>query len=80
MAEERKTKEAENLAALSVEEMFQELNRLLASMEREDATLEESFASYEKGMKLVQLCREKIDGVEKKVKQLSGDGTLEDFE
>ena len=49
-------------------------------MEREDATLEESFASYEKGMKLVQLCREKIDGVEKKVKQLSGDGTLEDFE
>lgn len=57
MAEERKTKEEENLAALSVEEMFQELNRLLASMEREDATLEESFASYEKGMKLVQLCR-----------------------
>ena len=64
----------------TVEEDLAELEELLEKLEDEETPLEASFALYEKGMKLVQLCREKIDGVEKKVKQLSGDGTLEDFE
>lgn len=69
----------EDLSSLSVEQMFQELQKLLAAMEDEKATLEESFACYEKGMKLVKLCNQKIDGVEKQVKMLSSDGSLEDF-
>ena len=30
-------------------------------------------------MKLVQACKARIDGVEKKVQLLSSDGTLQDF-
>ena len=76
MAEEKtKPKEDER----SVEEMFQELNQLLAAMEDENATLEQSFANYEKGIKLVQAGKARIDGVEKKVQLLSSDGTLQDF-
>ncbi|MGN1022722.1 MAG: exodeoxyribonuclease VII small subunit [Lachnospiraceae bacterium] len=76
MAEEKtKPKEDER----SVEEMFQELNQLLAAMEDENATLEQSFANYEKGMKLVQACKARIDGVEKKVQLLASDGSLQEF-
>lgn len=65
---------------LSIEDAFAQIRSLLQDMEREDATLEESFANYEKGMKLIQYCNAKIDKVEKKVQKLNEDGTLEDFE
>lgn len=64
---------------LSIEEAFAQIRELLTEMESEDVSLERSFDDYEKGMKLIRLCSEKIDAVEKKVQLLNADGTTQDF-
>lgn len=64
---------------LSIEQSFARLQEILARMEEEDVTLEESFSCYEEGMKLVRRCNEKIAQVEQKVMVLSEDGSLDEF-
>ena len=44
----------------------------MEKMEAPDTSLEDSFASYEAGMKLIRACGEKIDKVEKKIIVLQG--------
>lgn len=61
---------------LTVEQAFAELERLVKRMETDGISLEESFACYEKGIRLVRFCNGKIDGVEKKVRILRGEGGL----
>lgn len=56
---------------LTIEETFELLEEVLGKMEERDITLEESFACYEKGMKLVKACNDKIDKVEKQIIVLS---------
>ena len=51
----------------SIEQTFAELEELLEKLESPDTTLEESFACYEAGMKLVKACNDKIDKVEKQM-------------
>lgn len=63
----------------SIEQTFGELDQIIAKLEASDTTLEESFACYEAGMKLVKACGEKIDKVEKQMIILQG-GTGEDGE
>lgn len=63
----------------SIEQTFGELDQIIAKLEASDTTLEESFACYETGMKLVKTCGEKIDKVEKQMIILQG-GTGEDGE
>jgi exodeoxyribonuclease VII small subunit len=74
----------ENLAEapdqLSVEEAFDQLEGLIKRMEEDGISLEESFACYEKGIRLLRQVNERIDRVEKKVQMLTEDGTLEAFE
>ena len=55
----------------SIEQTFAELEELLEKLESPDTTLEESFACYETGMKLVKACNDKIDKVEKQIQILS---------
>ena len=69
----------ENKNDLSLEEHFNEIELLLADMERDDISLEKSFELYEKGMKLLKSCNEKIDKVEKKVQILDKEGQLNEF-
>ena len=64
---------------LSVEEAFAQIRDLLAEMESEEVSLEKSFENYEKGMKLIRQCNEKIDRLEQKVQKMNADGSLEDF-
>lgn len=64
---------------MSIEESFRKLQEILEKMEAEDATLEQSFACYEEGMKLVRCCNEKIEQVEHKVMLLNEDGSLDEF-
>ncbi|MCD8069123.1 MAG: exodeoxyribonuclease VII small subunit [Lachnospiraceae bacterium] len=64
---------------MSVEEAFERLEVLLEELEKPDQPLEEAFASYEEGMKLVQFCSDALDRVEKKVLVLSGNGELDEF-
>lgn len=56
----------------SIEETFAQLDELLEKLEASDTSLEESFACYEAGMKLVKVCSDKIDKVEKQMMILQG--------
>lgn len=56
----------------SIEEIFARLDELLEKLEASDTSLEESFACYEAGMKLVKACSDKIDKVEKQMMILQG--------
>ena len=64
----------------SLEEAFDRLEEVVGSMEDEDITLEKSFELYEEGVHLLSDCNDKIDAIEKKVLELSGDGGLSEFE
>ncbi len=59
---------------LSIEESLAELEDLIEKMEDRGSTLEQTFAYYEKGMKLVKACTEKIGRVEKKIIKLAEEG------
>ena len=63
----------------SIEQTFEELEELMEKLENPDTSLEDSFAYYEAGMKLVRACGEKIDKVEKQIIVLKG-GEGEDGE
>lgn len=56
----------------SIEETFAQLDEILEKLEASDTSLEESFACYEAGMKLVKACSDKIDKVEKQMMILQG--------
>ena len=62
-----------------LEEMFTELDLLAEKLEDRDTSLEDSFRLYRQGMKLLKLCSEKLDTVEKKMLQLNEDGTFSEF-
>lgn len=65
---------------MTMQEMLTELDSHIQKLESEEISLEESFSIYEKGMKLIKACSDKIDYVEKKVLQLNENGTLEEME
>lgn len=56
----------------SIEQTFEELEQMIKKLESSETSLEESFACYEAGMKLVKTCGEKIDRVEKQMIVLQG--------
>lgn len=55
----------------SIEENFVQLEEIIRKLEAGDSTLEDSFACYEAGMKLVKSLSGQIDKVEKKIQILS---------
>lgn len=63
----------------TLEEVFEALEDVTAQLEKEQASLEESFALYHKGMDLLKICNEKIDKVEKKMLILDEDGEQHEF-
>lgn len=65
--------------ALSLEEAFLQIEEVIAHLETEEITLEQSFQEYNRGMKLLRRCNEAIDKVEKKVLQINEDGGLDEF-
>lgn len=71
--------EDEKEQSLSLEETFEQIEEVIAHLEAEEITLEESFQEYNRGMKLLQHCNITIDQVEKKVLQINEDGGLDEF-
>lgn len=63
----------------TLEEVFKQLDSVIEKMEEEDISLEESFRLYGEGMKMLKVCNEKIDMVEKKMLILDGEGTEHEF-
>lgn len=64
----------------TLEEHFARLEETIGRLEEEDISLEDAFAAYSEGMKLLKSCNEQIDRVEKKVLKLAEDGGLEELE
>lgn len=59
---------------ITLEEMMEELEDCVKGLENPEISLEESFHIYEKGVKLVKACNDRIDKVEKAVLKLEEDG------
>ena len=76
---ENNSEDGNKVENLSVEEGFEMLREILGRMDSEDISLEESFACYEKGVRLVRHISSSIDRVEKKVLELRGNGELHEF-
>jgi len=51
----------------TLEASFLELNEIISKLEAEDISLEDSFSMYQKGMKLLKVCNDSIDKVEKQL-------------
>lgn len=58
--------------APSFEEALTELDLIVQQLEEGRLTLEDSLASYEKGVKLIQQCQQQLHKAEKRVMQLTG--------
>ena len=74
-----KSSAKKSIDELTYEDAYAELENIVASLENEQRSLDESMALYERGQALVKHCAKILDKAELKVKQLSGD-TLSDFE
>lgn len=64
---------------LTLEQAFSLLDEIINEMEQSDVSLDDSFQKYNKGMKLLKLCNEKIDNVEKQVLMINENGGLDEF-
>ena len=63
----------------TLEEAFSELDVLADKLEDRETSLEDSFRLYKQGMGLLKFCNDKLDTVEKKMLQMSEDGSLGEF-
>lgn len=64
---------------VTLEEALQQLDEQIEVLQSRDIPLEKAFAAYESGMRLLKICSEKIDLVEKKVMQLNEEGEVSEF-
>ena len=64
---------------MSLEQLFEKLEKSIEMLEDADISLEDSFKVYKEGMKLVQTCNSMIDKVEKEVLKLNENGELDEF-
>ncbi len=64
---------------LTLEEAFGRLDQVVEALESREISLEDSFRIYQEGMKLLRMCNEKIDQVEKKILVINGEGGLDEF-
>jgi len=64
---------------LKLEEAFEKLDRIIEELEKPDISLEDSFALYQEGMKLLKACNDSIDKVEKELIILSESGEADEL-
>ncbi len=62
---------------LSYEQALAELEKIVASLETNKLSLEESMSLFERGQALTRHCIELLDKAELRVKQLSGDNLVD---
>ena len=65
---------------LTYEQAFEELEKVVASLEDEQKSLEDSLALFERGQTFSQHCAKLLNDAELKVQQLTEEGELEPFE
>ncbi|MEE9166755.1 MAG: exodeoxyribonuclease VII small subunit [Candidatus Neomarinimicrobiota bacterium] len=62
---------AESKKSLSFEEATVRLEEIVRKLEDEAVSLEESLRLFEEGIELTELCRERLDEAELKIKKLA---------
>lgn len=62
-----------------LEEAFEKLDTIIEELEKPDISLENSFALYQEGMKLLKACNNSIDKVEKELIILSESGEIDEL-
>lgn len=62
-----------------MEEMFADLEGIISKLENGECSLEESFALYEQGVRLVRDCGARLDKVEKQMILLQEEGQENGF-
>ncbi len=72
-------REVRTMAEKTLEEAFAELDEMLEKLADRDVALEESFAVYAQGTKLLKYCNDKLDKVEKKMLVMNEEGKLDEF-
>lgn len=65
--------------APSLEERFASIEEIIGKMETGEATLDETFDLYKKGLENVKAANELLDDMEKAMLMMNEDGTLEEF-
>ncbi len=59
----------------TIEENFSQLDEIIAKMQSEEITLNESFDLYKKGLEMVKDCNAQIEKIESEVKVIEGEDT-----
>ena len=52
---------------MKIEEKFEEIDKIIGSLEANEVTLDESFELYKKGMDIIKDCNKEIEKVEKQI-------------
>jgi exodeoxyribonuclease VII small subunit len=55
------------------EQAIQELDEIVSNMENSDLKLDSLVGNYQKGIKLLSICRKKLDDAELKIKEATTD-------
>ena len=69
----------EELAELSLEEAFSQVEEAIKKLEAEDISLDTSFLVYREGVELLKLCNDKIERVEKQIVMMNEKGETDEF-
>ena len=64
---------------MTLEKAFEELEVIIEKMNSKEVSLDDSFALYTEGTKILKYCNEQLDTVEKKMLVLSEEGELHEF-
>ncbi len=65
---------------MGIEELFDRASEIVGKLEDTELPLEEAFKEYETGVLVLKALAEKLSGVQQKVKMITEDGVIEDFE
>ena len=58
---------------INFEQAIQELDEIVSNMENSDLKLDSLVGNYQKGIKLLSICRRKLDDAELKIKEATTD-------
>ena len=64
---------------MTIEDALEALDQIMEQLEEGEASLEDTFNLYQKGMKLLKECSKKIDKVEKQLQILNENGENGEF-
>ena len=65
--------------AISLEEQFASIEEIIGKMEAGEATLDETFDLYKKGLEKIKAANAMLDDMEKAMLIMNEDGSLEEF-